>query len=58
MNLVDALIKGCNLDVRASLTSSAAKLLKQYLFKHSKEPEHIILTMTKNFDLDIKIKTP
>ncbi len=61
MNFVDALMKGFYLQARASVTSSAAKMLKQYLSKHFAEPaeaEKIILLMIKNVDLDIKIRTP
>ena len=51
-------MQGCNLLIQAKVTSSAAKLLKTYFFQNSKEPEAIIINMTRNFDLDFKIKTP
>ena len=56
--LVETFMQGCSLKIRTSMTSSAAKLIKEYFFKDSRESEAIFLTMTKNFDLDFKIKTP
>lgn len=50
-NLVETFMQGCNLLIHASVTSSAAKLLKEYFFKYSREPEAIIINMTRNFDL-------